>query len=311
MNAPIHPSSARSAIPPRAWAVYVAMCLIFGTTFLAIKVGANEGLPPFLAAGARFTVAGVLLIAGRSAFRRPRRADTVQLPLRQYLPRAVLLGVLLVGLTFAGTYSAADRIGSGHIAQIQALAPVIVAVLSVAVLRTRFTGRHAVGLAGGLLGALLLVGAAGEVGAGALAGAMLALTAELSYGLGSIWFRIGFPHGTDTIRTNGLSMLFGGLLLLAFALVAGQQWGAPSPRAYLSIGYLIVFGSIAGHSMYLWLLSTVSPMFASTWLFVSPVIATALGALILGEAITWWNGLGALAVLSGVYFVQSGERREE
>ena len=298
-----------AGIPRRAWVVYAAMCLIFGTTFLAIKIGSNAGIPPFLASGLRFSVAGALLIVVRSVHfsgTADRLRDVVN---RGYLWRTMVLGVTIIGITFAMTYSAADFIASGRIAQIQAVSPVLVTLMSVIVLGTVLTFNRAVGLVLGVTGVALLVGSAGASGnAAALLGALLAAGAEISYSAGSIWFRRAFSQQTDPVLANGFSMLFGGVFLLVLAVATGQTSADWSRDAVLSLSYLIVFASIGRHTMYLWLVSRVSAIFASTWLFVSPMIATILGALILNEGVTVWNLVGAGSVLIGVYFVQRAEQ---
>ncbi len=296
-------------IPPRVWVVYASMCLIFGTTFLAIKIGSNAGTPPFLASGLRFSVAGALLIVARSILfpRTPHRLrDVVN---GGYLWRTAVLGIAIIGVTFAMTYSAADFIASGRIAQIQAVSPVLVTLMSVTVLGTMLTINRLAGLALGVTGVALLVGSAGAAGNGvAVVGALLAAGAEISYSAGSIWFRKAFSQDTDPILANGFSMFSGGIFLLVLAVFTGQTSTDWSRDSVLSLTYLIVFGSIGGHTMYLWLVSRVSAIFASTWLFVSPLIATMLGALVLNEEVTVWNVAGAAAVLTGVYFVQRSER---
>lgn len=324
-------SSDRPAVPSMTiWLVYSSMCLIFGTTFLAIRIGAQAGLPAYLAAGLRFTTAGLLLMvfsAARRVYRRmwenrqhpvvPTNSHpnpttiSIQPPVPHaggYLWRTMVLGTLIIGISFALTYRAADSIGSGLIAQLQAVSPVVVALLSMLLLGARFSRWHAAGLTLGVLGVLGLVGSAGAAGSEPRLGAMLALTAEVSYALGTIWYRRAFARGTDPITTNGFSMLWGGLLLLGLAAARGQTMVEASPAAVFSLIYLIVAGSIGGHTMYLWLVNAVSPLFASTWLFVSPVIATVLGALVLGERVGVANLAGAAAVLAGVYAVQTGER---
>lgn len=292
------------AITRRAWIVYVAVCLIFGTTFLAIKIGSNAGTPPFLAAGIRFTTAGTLLVALRGGL-----FDRDTCPDLSFLWRVALLGVLIIGVTFAATYWASGQIASGLVAQIQAVAPIVVAVLSTMLLRTRLRTEHVIGLAVGFGGSLFLIGAARGEGAAALAGAIAAFAAELSFGLGTIWYRHAFGNRHDSLKINGYSMLFGGVFLLLVALLTGQTTLPRSPEAIGSLVYLIVFGSIGAHSMYLWLIANTSPLFASTWLFISPVIATLVGVVVLGEQVGIGNVAGALAVLGGVYLVQRGERR--
>lgn len=301
----------RRTISRRAWIVYCAVCLIFGTTFLAMKIGSNAGMPPFLAAGIRFTAAGVSLVGLRGGiFRRAGRADR---PDGAFLRRTALLGFLIIGVTFAATYWAGERISSGLLAQIQTVGPIMVAVFSSVFLRSRLTIYHVSGLAAGFAGSVFLIGAAGGEGASAFAGAAAGFGGSLAYGLGTIWYRHAFGRGpgavkTDIFRINGFSLLFGGLFLLITAFFTGQTALPFSPAAMGSLVYLIAAGSIIGHSMYLWLIADTSPLFASTWLFISPVIATFAGVLVLGERPTVSNLIGAAAVLAGVYLVQRGER---
>jgi drug/metabolite transporter (DMT)-like permease len=292
------------SISPVEWIVFGIMCSILGTTFLAIKIGANAGIPPFLAAGVRFSLAGLILVALRGGIFSSRSR-----PRLSYLWRAAVLGVLVIGVTFAATYTAADYIGSGHIAQIQAVSPIMVALFSLLILKSRLTRFHSLGLLLGFLGAVMLIGKAGALGPAFFLGALSAFAAEISYSLGSIWYRAAFKEAPDPLRTNGFSMLTGGLVLLVLAVATGQTTMPWNGQVALSLGYLILFGSIGAHSMYLWLVYRVSPVFASTWLFISPVIATGLGALVLQESVTLANLIGGLAVLVGVSFIQRGERR--
>ena len=299
-------ASSTAPIPAKAWWVYAAMCAIFGTTFLAIRVGSDAGAPPFLAAGVRFTAAGTLLVLLHDAVS-PRRRR----PSRGFLLRTAVLGLLIVGVTFAATYVAVGVIGSGPVAQIQAVSPVMVALFAALLLKTRLTAGHGLGLAFGLIGTLLLVGAAGTIGGRAVVGAVVAFSAEISYSLGSIWFRRAFPRGGDSVRINGYGMMFGGVFLLILAVAGGQTRYPTTPPAIFALVYLIVFGSIGAHSMYLWLVDAVSPLFASTWLFISPVVATILGVVVLNESVTVWNAVGGTSVLVGVYLIQRGEQRGE
>lgn len=105
----------------------------------------------------------------------------------------------------------------------------------------------------------------------------------------------------------GFSMLFGGSFLLLLAVATGQTRFPISNEAVGSLLYLIVFGALIGHTLHLWLIANVSPLFASTFLFVSPVIATILGSIVLDETITIFNLVGAASVLLGVFAIQRGE----
>lgn len=296
----------QGAITPKAWLYFALMSTIFGTTFLAIKIGSNAGVPPFLAAGVRFTTAGTILLLARG--RIWSRAHHLSWAL---LWRTAILGLLMIGFSFAATYFAADYIGSGQLAQIQAVSPVFVAALSVVLLRKRLRISHMWGLAFGISGALLLVGSTGSLGPGYLTGALAALGAETSYSLGAIWYRWAFRERPDATMMNGLSMLFGGSFLLLLSVATGQTTLPISNEAVGSLLYLIVFGALIGHTLHLWLIANVSPLFAATFLFVSPVIATILGSIVLDEIITIFNLVGAASVLLGVFAIQRGEARDQ
>lgn len=289
-------------IGPVGWAVYAGVCLIFGTTFLAIKVGVNAGIPPFLGAGVRFGAAGAILVLIRGRLFGARR------PTAGFIGRAAILGFLIIGLTFACTYWAIQHLASGHIAQIQSSAPIIVAVLSVLLLGKRLRLLHVFGLATGFGGAVLLVGLATDYNDLAPVGALVAVCAELFYGLGTIWYRRAFADGTDSMQVNGYSMLSGGLFLCAVAVATGQTSFPLTASTAGSLLYLILFGSIAGHSMYLWLVGHAGPIFASTWLYISPIIATVVGAIVLSENVLTSNIAGAAFVIFGVCIINRAER---
>ena len=295
-------SETRTVVGPVGWAVYAGVCLIFGTTFLAIKVGTNAGIPPFLGAGLRFSIAGAILVLLRGRLFGSRR------PTLRFIAKAAVLGLLIIGFTFACTYWAIQHLASGHVAQIQSSAPIIVAVLSVLLLGKRLRLLHLFGLATGFGGAVLLVGLAAGYNELAPLGALVAVCAELFYGLGTIWYRRAFPDGTDSLQVNGFSMFSGGLFLCAVALATGQTSLPLATPAVGSLLYLIVFGSIGGHTMYLWLIGHTGPVFASTWLYVSPVIATVVGAAVLSEQVLAWNIGGAALVITGVYLINRAER---
>lgn len=284
------------------WAVYAGVCLIFGTTFLAIKVGTNGGIPPFLGAGLRFATAGAILVLVRG------RLFGAQRPTAGFVGRAAVLGLLIIGFTFACTYWAIQYLASGHIAQIQSSAPIIVSVLAVLLLGKRLRLLHGLGLGAGFAGAVLLLGLATGYNELAPLGALVAVGAELFYGLGTIWYSRAFPDGADSLQVNGFSMLSGGLFLCAVALATGQTSLPLTLPALGSLFYLIVFGSIAGHSMYLWLVGHTGPIFASTWLYVSPIIATVVGAAVLSEQVLASNITGAALVIFGVYIINRAER---
>jgi drug/metabolite transporter (DMT)-like permease len=295
----------------RVYAVFCLVCLVFGTTFLAIRVGVASGAPPFLFAGIRFATAGLVLAAILMISRRTSPAALAALA-----PRAALLSLPYIVVNFGATFWAEQYIGSGTAAQIDAVGPVASAALSALFLGKRLRPAHFLGIAAGFGGVWLIVGGAGAAGdaggssdaAMTLAASIVMLSAAICFAGSSVLYKRLFDDAADPFAVNSLNMLFGGLGLLAIAAATGSPSFPLEAGTLLPLAYLIVMGSLVGHSANLWLVKTAGPLFASQWSYVSPLIATAAGALLLGEGVGIGAAAGTAATLAGVALISRAER---
>ncbi|MFD7981530.1 EamA family transporter [Streptomyces sp. NPDC059071] len=301
------PAAARPArrIPAAVWAALGIVYVVWGSTYLGIRVVVHD-LPPFLSAGTRFVTAGVLL-AGVIAWRQGPAALKVS---PRQLASAVAVGLLLILGGNGLVVLAETSVPSGLAALLVAVVPVWVVVLK-AVSGERPSLGGTVGVLLGLAGlaVLTLPGLSGEV---QLGGVLLVVVAALSWSAGSfVSSRIPMPANPFTASVY--EMLAGGLAGLGVGLVRGEQHGldlaAVPGSAWFALGYLVVFGSLIAFTAYAWLLQTAPVSLVATYAYVNPVVAVALGALILNESLTWSIALGGAIVVAGVWAIVSTERR--
>jgi drug/metabolite transporter (DMT)-like permease len=292
----------------KVYAVFGLVCAIFGTTFLAIRIGVSFGAPPLLFAGARFSAAGLVLGLALLASKRARLSDLIRLA-----PRAALLSLFYIVINFGGMFWAEQYIASSTAAQIDAIGPIASAMLSAAFLGKRLRPAHGLGIAAGFAGVWLIVRGVGPASAGpgigreSLIASIVMLCAAVGFAGASVLYRKLFDDGVDSFAVNSLNMLFGGLALLALSAVSGEGAFPLRSETIGALAYLIVAGSLVGHSANLWLVKKAGPLFTSSWCYVSPVIATAVGAAALGERVSPWSFAGAVATLFGVYLITKAE----
>jgi drug/metabolite transporter (DMT)-like permease len=287
---------------------FAAVYIIWGSTYLAIRF-AVESFPPFLMAGTRHLTAGLLLYT----FLRLRG---VPRPERRHWRSAAIIGGLLL-LGGNGLVSWAEqRVPSGLAALIVASVPLWMALVQGIQKRRRPAAAVLAGLLLGLGGLLLLVlpgrfGGGGHVdalGAGAL------LLAALSWVIGSLYARKAVMP-SSTLLGIAIEMIAGGALLwiggLAFGEGADLHLAAITSRSVLSLGYLIVFGSLIGFSAYIWLLKVSTPARVTTYAYVNPVVAVLLGWAFGGEALTMRIAASAAAIVGAVAIIirYGGESR--
>jgi drug/metabolite transporter (DMT)-like permease len=287
----------------KPWAAFAVMCAVFATTFMAIRIGVRDGASPFLFAGLRFSVAGALLLGVLLLRRRAAWRDVKRL-----LPRAFAVSLPLTTITFGAMYWAEDRIDSGLMSRLETLGPVVTALLARALLGSRLSRMAWLGLGVGVTGGLMLAGSAqgGQVDP---AGLGLALVSVLAYAAGLVLYDRLFGPDDDPMIVSALQSLFGGLALLAAAPLLERAVWPPTAPAWLALAYLTIAGSILGHGLSLVVVRDAGSVFASSWLYVSPPIATVLGALVLGERFGTMELLGTGLALSGVYLVSRRVRR--
>jgi len=283
------------------WTVYI----VWGSTYLGIELAA-ETMPPFFAAGTRFLIAGSLML-GLVAWR--RGAGTLRLT-KAEAASSVLVGLLLPGAN-ALLFVTERQVPIG-------LASLIIAAVPLWVVLLRFAARErpdlvsVAGLVVGFAGIALLVRPGGS--SGSLGYLLLTVLGSFMWAFGSFLSpRLAVPR--DPFAATAYEMLAGGVVLMAVALVvySPDQLNPAhySGRSIFGLAYLIVFGSLIGYSAYAWLLANAPIGQVSTYAYVNPVIAIALGAIVLGESVTWRIAGGALLVLAAVAIVVRRESRQD
>jgi drug/metabolite transporter (DMT)-like permease len=293
-----------AAVPARwkfliaLWTVY----LVWGSTYLAIKISVRT-LPAFLSAGTRFLLAGGLLALILVATGRSIRVT------RGELGSAAVVGTALLALGVGVVTLAETRIDSSTAAMIAGSVP-----LQVILLRT--LARERVALATrlsvlvGLAGLALVVFPGGE-GSSSAIGLALMLGASVSWSLGS-FFGHRLPLPRDGFVATTWEMLSAGVVLLVLGAARGEL-GSADPAAFslesiLAWLYLGIFGTLVAFTAYTWLLRNAPISKVVTHQYVNPIVAIALGALLLGEEVTLAVGLGAALIVGSVFVAVRHER---
>ncbi|MEU6932233.1 EamA family transporter [Streptomyces sp. NPDC046374] len=292
-------------IPAAVWAALGIVYVVWGSTYLGIRI-VVETLPPFLSAGTRFVAAG-LILAGIIAWRQGPAALKVT---PRQLVSAVGVGLLLILGGNGLVVLAETSIPSGLAALLIAVVPAWVVILK-ALSGARPTVGGLAGVLLGLvgLGVLTLPGLSGDVKAG---GVLLVVAATLCWSVGS-FSSSRLPMPANPFAASAYEMIAGGLAGLGVGLVRGEHHGldlsAVSGRSWAALAYLVVFGSLLAFTAYAWLLQAAPLSLVATYAYVNPVVAVALGALVLNEALTWPIMLGGAIVVGGVCLIVSTERR--
>ncbi|MFC4320452.1 DMT family transporter [Litchfieldia salsa] len=281
---------------------YTVMCFIFGTTFLAIKIGIDAGAAPFMSAGLRFFLAGVIIYSVLF-FKKKARLSLL------FQKEMVITGFCLTFGTFATLYWAEQYISSGIAAILSATGPIMILLLGKFVLRYKTSKLAILGCLIGFIGVivLLLPSFSFEVSLFWFIGCVLILIGEIGYASGTLYSRnviVRFKE-TSPIALNAAQMVIGGLMLILLSFFT-ETMTLESLGSWNSIGslvYLIIFGSMIGHSLYYWLVAKTDPLFPSTWLYISPLIAIVLGVVFYQEKMSGFMWVGVITIIIGVVLV--------
>ena len=289
---------------PRTWKILLAFAVIYfvwGSTFLAIRVGVRE-VPPFLLAGMRFVAAGAILYFWM-------RAKGSPAPSARQWGGASFLAILIFVLDYGLLFWAEKRVPSGIAAVMMATIPAFMALAEIVFLRTqKLTLRLAFALCMGLLGVFVLAGKAARLGQAPVdaTGAVALLVAAISWSIAASLSR-KMPLPESKAMSSGVQMLAGGVLLTLTSVALGEFRGfdvqVVSAKAWLALAYLIVAGSIMGFTAYVWLIHHESPTKVGTYAYVNPVVAVLVGYFFGGEAISPRTIAGALLVLLSVIVI--------
>jgi drug/metabolite transporter (DMT)-like permease len=294
-----------------AWKTLLAFAIIYlvwGSTFLAIRVGVKE-LPPFLFAAVRFTVAGAALFGWMMAQRET-------LPSGRQWASVSIIALLIFVCDYGLLFWAEQRVPSGVAAVMMATIPAFMALAEIVFLRSRrLTVRLAVALLIGIAGVAVLMSRSLNLGGAAIdsAGAVALIIGAVSWSVASVLSK-KLPLPGSKLVSSGAQMLVGGLMLAVVAVGRGELHGfhptAVSRGAWIAMVYLIVMGSIVGFTAYVWLIHHESPTKVGTYAYVNPVVAVVLGYFVAGEAVDARTIVGTLCVLvSVVVITTTGSRK--
>jgi drug/metabolite transporter (DMT)-like permease len=293
------PSPSSTKAPPRAafFFAFAAIYLIWGSTYLAIRVAVST-LPPFLLAGARFLLAGALLLAWIAATRGFHATR------RQWRDNAIIGALLLLAGNGLVVW-AEQAIPSGVTTLIIAINPLLFAVGEWVLPRgQRPTTATFAGIGLGLIGLVLLVGPGGA--AGDVRHAAGVLVACASWTAGSLYSR-RVRDPSDPLTGACLQMLCASVLLLAVARARGElshlAWSAVTGASLLAWGYLVLAGSLVAYSCYVWLLKHSTATRVSTFAYVNPVVAVFLGWSVLHEPLTPRLLAASVVIIGGVLII--------
>ncbi len=286
---------------------FAIIYFVWGSTFLAIRVGVRE-VPPFLLAGMRFLIAGLVLYGWMLAKGEPSPAP------RQWRSAAIL-AVLIFVIDYGGLFWAEQRVPSGVAAVMMASIPVFMTLSEILLLRTQtLTLRLALALLIGIGGVAVLMSRSLNLSGAPVdpAGAAALILAAIAFALSSALTR-KLPLPQSKVMSSGAQMLAGGVLLTITAGAFGEfsrfHAARVSTGAWLALGYLIVAGSIVAFTAYVWLIHHESPTKVGTYAYVNPVVAVVVGYFLGGEPLGVRTLLGSALVLVSVVVITTAGRR--
>jgi drug/metabolite transporter (DMT)-like permease len=300
-----------SASQPSRWKVLLAFAIIYfvwGSTYLAIRIGVAE-VPPFLLAGMRFFIAGAVLYGWM------RMKGTPSPTLREWRS-ASLLAILIFVIDYGLVFWSERRVPSGITAVMMATIPAFTAISEILIMKTqRLTLRLAAALLLGLGGVAVLVGRTASFGDAPVdpIGALALIVGAISWSAAAPLTR-KLPLPAEKAMSSAAQMFAGGVLLGLTAMFLGEFRGfhvqAVSAKAWLALAYLIVAGSIAAFTAYVWLLHHELPTKVGTYAYVNPVVAVIVGYFFAGEPFGLRTLLGTLLVLISVVVITKSPRTE-
>jgi drug/metabolite transporter (DMT)-like permease len=278
----------------RVWLALVTVYLVWGSTFVALAIVVRD-LPPFLAMAVRHLVAGAVLLAFALP-RGDRRGDPIG---RRQIGAGFVFGALLFVAGHGSLAWAQQTVAAGVAALLVGTIPIWMALFDRVAFGRRLPWVAYVGIAIGFAGLAFLFDPFGEGSVDRL-GALVIVGGAMCWAIGSLYSRVA-PLPIRPLVSAGLASLCGGILLAGYSVFSGEIREATwTSDAILALAYLIVVGSFVGFTAYVWLLRVAPISLVSTYAYVNPIVAVALGWLILGEDVTVQMVVAGAAVLVSV-----------
>jgi drug/metabolite transporter (DMT)-like permease len=297
--------------PVLIWAGLLTLYVVWGSTYLGIAV-AIETIPPFLMAGSRFAVAGLVMLA--AALLVGRSLGPITWPTRREWRDSAIVGALLMGGGMGMVALGEETVPSGIAALLIAMMPLWVAVLGRLFFRERLPRLAVAGIVIGLAGVGILVGPSANAAESFDPGGILALiVSPISWSSGSLYsaHRARLPN--NPLVATGLQMLTGSVVLGVMAVLRGEHLAfrieAVTVESLLGWTYLIFIGSLVAFTAYVWLLRVAPLPLIATYAYVNPVVAVALGAVVLGETVTQRTLVAGAVIVFAVALIITARSR--
>jgi drug/metabolite transporter (DMT)-like permease len=293
------------AAPALIWLALGAVYVIWGSTYLFIRIGIRT-IPPFFMASIRYLVAGAVLYV-LTIRRGDREGDRPTW--RQWRAATIAGGLLLMGGN-GGVVWAEQKVPIGIVAIVIAMVPIWIAVFDRLFFGQRLSTWAVVGLLLGFGGLVLLVGGPGHARLNG-AGIAAAVAASLCWSVGSLYARRA-PLPTRALVGTSMEMIAGGALLAVAGLVTGEVGrfhpAQVSAESMWAVAYLVVFGSWIGFASYVWLLRVAPTSLVATYAYVNPIIAVFLGWAFLNETLKARTLVAAAVIVAGVALIISARK---
>ena len=285
------------------WVALVAVWFLWGSTYLAIRVGVQT-LPPYLMIGTRYVIAGVVLFLFMRGL--APRDKKPPLPTPRQLLHIAVVGVLLLAIGNGLLAVSETRVDTSIAALLVASTSIWMLLLEAIRVRKPIGAASAAGLVLGTIGIALLVGRPAAQSDALYM--VLLLVSAFSWALGSVYAR-GTEHHP---LAAPLEMFTGGVLAVIVGLCLGESshlnLAAVSLQSWLGMLWLIIGGALAGYTAFAFILRTLPAATVATFNYVNPVVAVLLGVTFLHEPMTWNVAAGGVAVIASVVVILWGNR---
>jgi drug/metabolite transporter (DMT)-like permease len=288
----------------KAYFAWIAVCIIWGTTYLAIRIGV-EDIPPMLFAGLRWIIAGslfilILRISGKS------------FPKIENLKHIAVMGIAMLGFGNGLVVVGEQWISSGLAALLITTVPFwIVGMESVLPTGPKLNYKIILGLIVGILGVTFIFGSDWDdlFKTEYVLGVLCIFGAVVAWSFGSVYSKYK-KVGVHPLMSASVQMLIAGTLQIILGLILGEQnFISYTKEGLLSLAYLIVAGSIFGYGSYIYAIEHLPLSLVSTYAYVNPVIAVFLGWLVLNEKLDLLISAGTVVIILGVFLVKQGTKK--